>query len=52
MIQKIYEFIVMLDDTGFAYLIFFLCFLIMANYAFKAQEEVVRLRKILKQVAR
>jgi len=52
MIKTIYEFIVMLDDTGFAYLIFFLCFLVMANYAFKAQEEVVRLRKILKQVLR
>ena len=50
--KEIYDFILMLDQTGFAYAIFFLCFLVMANYAFKAQEEVVRLRKILKQVAR
>jgi hypothetical protein len=52
MIEQIYSFLLMLDQTGGAYAIFFLCFLVMANYAFKAQEEVVRLRKILKQVAR
>jgi DMSO/TMAO reductase YedYZ heme-binding membrane subunit len=52
MTQTIYDFLLMLDKTGFAYAIFLLCFLIMADYYFKAQEEVVRLRKILKKVAR
>ncbi len=50
--KTIYDFLLMLDQTGFAYAIFLLCFLIMADYYFKAQEEIIRLRKILKQVMR
>ena len=46
------EFLKMLDETGIAYAIFLLCFLIMADYYFKAHEEIIRLRKILKQVMR
>ncbi len=52
MIEQIYSFLTMLDQTGGAYVIFFLFFLIMADYYFKAQEEIIRLRKILKQVMR
>ena len=52
MTQTIYNFLLMLDQTGAAYLIFLLGFLLMANYYFKAQAEVARLRKILKQAMR
>ena len=49
MIKEIYDFLVMLDNTGAAYLLFLLGFLLMANYYFIAQNEVTRLRKLLKQ---
>ena len=52
MIKDIYNFLVMLDQTGAAYLIFLLGFLLMADYYFKAHEEIIRVRKILKKVAR
>ena len=48
MIKEIYDFLLMLDQTGFAYALFLLCFLIMADYYFKAHEEIIRLRKILR----
>ena len=50
--KEIYDFLVMLDNTGAGYLIFLLGFLLMADYCFTAQAEVIRLRKILKQVMR
>ena len=50
--KNLYDFLVMLDDTGIAYLLFLVGFCVMADYYFKAHEEVVRLRKILKKVAR
>jgi hypothetical protein len=46
--KTIYDFLLMLDQTGFAYALFLLCFLIMADYYFKAHEEIIRLRKILR----
>jgi len=49
MIKEIYDFLVMLDNTGAAYLIFLLGFLLMADYCFTAQAEIIRLRKLLKQ---
>jgi hypothetical protein len=52
MIKEIYDFLVMLDNTGAAYLLFLLGFLLMANYYFIAQNEVNRLRKLLKQAMR
>jgi len=52
MIKEIYDFLVMLDNTGAAYLIFLLGFLLMADYCFTAQAEVNRLRKLLKQAMR
>ena len=52
MIKDIYEFLLMLDQTGAAYLIFLLGFLLMADYCFTSQAEVTRLRKILKQAMR
>ena len=52
MIKDIYDFLVMLDQTGAAYLLFLLGFLLMADYCFTAQAEVIRLRKILKQAMR
>ena len=52
MTQTIYEFLLMLDQTGAAYLLFLLGFLLMADYCFTAQAEVTRLRKILKQAMR
>ena len=52
MTQTIYDFLVMLDQTGAAYLIFLLGFLLMADYCFTAQAEVIRLRKLLKQAMR
>ena len=41
-----------LFTTGAAYLLFLLGFLLMADYCFTAQSEVVRLRKLLKQAMR
>jgi len=52
MIKEIYDFLVMLDNTGAAYLLFLLGFLLMADYCFTTQAEVIRLRKILKQAMR
>ena len=52
MTQTIYEFLLMLDQTGAAYLLFLLGFLLMADYYFTAQNEVNRLRKLLKQAMR
>jgi hypothetical protein len=52
MIKETYEFLLMLDQTGAAYLIFLLGFLLMADYCFTSQAEVIRLRKILKQAMR
>ena len=52
MTQTIYDFLLMLDQTGAAYLLFLLGFLLMANYFFIAQNEVNRLRKLLKQAMR
>jgi hypothetical protein len=52
MIKEIYDFLVMLDNTGAAYLLFLLGFLLMADYCFTAQTEVNRLRKLLKQAMR
>lgn len=52
MTQTIYDFLLMLDQTGAAYLLFLLGFLLMANYYFIAQNEVNRLRKLLKQAMR
>jgi hypothetical protein len=46
--KTIYDFLLMLDQTGLAYCAFLLCFLIMADYYFKAHEEIIRLRKILR----
>ena len=48
MIKDIYEFLLMLDQTGAGYLLFLLGFLLMADYCFTAQAEVTRLRKILR----
>ena len=50
--KEIYEFLLMLDNTGIAYLLFLIGFCVMADYYFKAHEEIIRLRKILKKVAR
>ena len=46
------EFLLMLDQTGAAYLLFLLGFLLMADYCNRAQAEVARLRKLLKQAMR
>lgn len=48
MIKDIYEFLLMLDQTGFAYLLFLIGFCVIADYYFKAHEEIIRLRKFLK----
>jgi hypothetical protein len=50
--KEIYDFLLMLDNTGIAYLLFLLGFLLMADYCFTAQAEVTRLRKLLKQAMR
>ena len=50
--KEIYDFLVMLDNTGIAYLLFLISFCVIADYYFKAHEEIIRLRKILKKVAR
>lgn len=52
MIKEIYDFLLMLDQTGAAYLLFLLGFLLIADYCFTAQAEVTRLRKLLKQAMR
>ena len=46
--KEIYEFLLMLDNTGIAYLLFLIGFCVMADYYFKAYEEIIRLRKILR----
>ena len=50
MIKEIYDFLVMLDNTGAAYLLFLLSFLLMADYCNCAQERAKKLRSALKDV--
>ena len=50
MTQTIYDFLVMLDQTGAAYLLFLLGFLLMSDYCNRAQERAKKLRSALKDV--
>ena len=50
MIKEIYDFLLMLDQTGAAYLLFLLGFLLMADYCNRAQERAKKLRSALKDV--
>lgn len=49
MIETIYNFLAVLDASGFAYVLFIAAFIYMADMCFTAQNEVARLRKVLKQ---
>ena len=50
MTQTIYDFLLMLDQTGAAYLLFLLGFLLMADYCNRAQERAKKLHSALKDV--